>query len=331
MAKYKSQHYVPRGYLAAFTDPETPSGQDPYLWVYDRDREGPYKKSPKKVAAASYYYSFQDDQGEIHHGVEALLSQVESAGLPPLPRLAEGAAPSDLTDEDRSNASFFLAFMGHRTPGFRKHVERQTGDFAELVMRTVASDKEYFDQSFHEAMAKAGLNPDIDSEEVRKDFVEGAVKLTPDPIFSLRMMFELSEPVADSILGFEWRVLETADEPFITSDRPLVLVTTERLPPPFGWGVGWFSPWMEATFPLSPRATLLISQHRPEGRERVRNDRVREANARTAAHADEHVFSSQKIAVERLRPAQGAAWWTPLSNAEHPWVADGSPHGSNGG
>jgi hypothetical protein len=119
------------------------------------------------------------------------------------------------------------------------------------------------------------------------------------------------------IHGYRWRLLETPSDriKFITSDAPLTQVSTERLPPPFGWRAGWETPWMEATLPLTPRCYLLISLHHPAGREVLSEQGVREVNWRTAAHAGEKAFSSRKLvspARELDRPRDWN-WWHPVT------------------
>ena len=43
----ESQHYIPQFYLREFTDPETPNGYEPYVWVYEHESKRWKKKSPK--------------------------------------------------------------------------------------------------------------------------------------------------------------------------------------------------------------------------------------------------------------------------------------------
>lgn len=50
-------HYVPRFYLEEFTDPETPAGHEPYVWVRTPDQDWK-KRAPEHVAEESGYYSF---------------------------------------------------------------------------------------------------------------------------------------------------------------------------------------------------------------------------------------------------------------------------------
>ncbi len=119
------------------------------------------------------------------------------------------------------------------------------------------------------------------------------------------------------LYNFNWRVLDAPEEAaFVTSDNPLVKVSTERLRPPYNWRTGWETPWMEATSPVEPSTCLLISVHHPPGREAVASDVVREINVRTAKHSQNQVYSSKKILCqEELAPPSGWEWWSPVTEA----------------
>ena len=59
----ESQHYIPQFYLREFTDPETPNGYEPYVWVYEHESKRWKKKSPKNIASKLDFYSFIDVLG----------------------------------------------------------------------------------------------------------------------------------------------------------------------------------------------------------------------------------------------------------------------------
>lgn len=317
--EHKSQHYVPRAYLAGFVDPETPDHHTPYLWVYEADKDAPYRKAPKNVAEESFYYSFQDERGELQHDMEEGLSNIEGAGIEVLRALVDGRNPNDLTRQQRIDLAVFLGFMAGRVPARRDHIEAQVGEFADLVMRVAASRREYFHRTFREAMAERDREWTEEEVEAHRQRVLAGdtAEFQGTPATSLGMMIEMAPVEGQYVLEFPWRVLETPEgEAFLTSDNPLVKVSTERLPGFLGQATGWETPWMEATFPLGPSACLLISQHHPPGREVLSEDRVREVNYRTAAHAADEVYASGERPLEEVfSPPPGATWWRPVTDA----------------
>ena len=319
MAEYRSQHYVPRAYLAGFADEVALNGKG--VWVYERGGTGAYSSSPKKVAVSEYYYSFENEAGQKDHAIEKLLGKTEDRAIPLLRELAGGRDVSALSPEQREWVAVFLGYMSVRIPGFRKNVEASMAEVMTLVGKMAASQPKYFERTMREAARAAGKELTQDPEEVRQFVLRGEYEVTTNPAFSLAMMLEMGLKVAEYILNFEWRVLDTDGDLFITSDRPVVLVATEKAPFPFN-GAGWLTPNMEATFPLSPKACLLISLHHPAGRERIASAQVAEINLRTSAHADLAVFASRNFDVRNLAPPLGWTWWNPVTAAVRAdWLA----------
>lgn len=302
---------MPRAYLAGFADPKTPIGFEPYLFVYPRST-GPYAKAPKKIAVRNHYYSF-DVEGASDQGIEDALSKVESDAIPILRRLNEGTPPESLSDEQRGALSFLLAFMEVRVPRFRNMVETFTAEVMRDVGMLAASHPDYFKRTMIEASVAKGVDPPTNIEEIREWVLKGEYELTTDPIVSLRAFLEVAPPIAEMIFSFQWRVLRApVGSGFFTSDSPITRVSTMKQP---AWmGVGWLTPWMEATVPISPDNCLLISLHGHEGCETISSAQTREINWRTAAHALEEVYSSRILDLSELnRPSEHS--WQPASES----------------
>lgn len=314
----KNHHFVPRFYLKTFTDQSTPAGQEPYLWVYERGESDGYRSAPRNVAAKTHYYSYVSQSGEVDTAVEELLSVIEGAAAPVLRDLIAGRDPKDLSEQDRDAFAYFIGMMAVRVPRYRRSVEKSIADLMHKVGLVAAHHPAYFERTVREACAAKGVDPPDDIEALRQFVLGGQYTIEPDPLFSLQTMLDLAPLGADYAFNYQWRILTAPNgSSFITSDAPLVKVSTERLPPPWSWGTGWETPWMEATIPLSPRKCLLISLHHPSGIEDVTDTIVRDVNWRTAAYASEAVFSSGKITPESLNRDTDWTWWTPASNVVH--------------
>lgn len=311
----KHQHYVPRAYLAAFTDPETPAGQEPYIWVYERQEENPYARAPHKLAVRTHYYSFTGETGETDTAVEDFLSRIESQATPLLRRLANGGEPNDLDDEERGKLAYFIALLSVRIPGFRDAAEKFAADVMRKVSLLGAQHTEYFERTMRDAYAAKGKDPPKDIEAVRQFVLSGEYDVVTDRVFSLQILIQVAPRVAEYVYRYNWRLLRAASGRFVTSDRPVVLVSTTKLPPPYNWGTGWETPWMEAALPLSPETCLLISLHHPSGVEEVDDAIVREVNRRMAAYATEAVYSSSKIQPAELNRPKDWDWWQPVTDA----------------
>jgi hypothetical protein len=324
MAQYKTQHYVPKCYLERFCDPDTDKGKQPSLWVLQREGRL-FRRSPKKVAAKSYYYSYVDDKSTLHNEPEHYLSQIEGRADAVVEKLVQGSAPSDLLEDDRKHLALFIAFMGLRVPRFRTHWERQLGEVMKMTGQVAASDREYFEKTIRQMKDMGLTKPDLDVDKLRQFILSGEYDVTGSPGLSLRIMFDMASPIARYIYEYNWRLLRSApDSNFVTSDAPLTLVSTKKLPPPFGWSVGWESPWMEALLPLSPRVALLVSQHHPTGEEEVSSAKVLEANRRTEAHAGRELYCSKRIELSAISIPPEWDWWQPLSDVVLPYYMEES-------
>ena len=49
MSEPKRQHVIPRCYLKQFVDPKTPPGQEPYVWIFDRESKRGKKRAPQNI------------------------------------------------------------------------------------------------------------------------------------------------------------------------------------------------------------------------------------------------------------------------------------------
>ncbi len=308
------QHYITRAYLADFTDPETPAGQEPYIWVLERESKAAFRRAPHKVAVKTDYYTAKVE-GKPDNVIEDVLGHVESIAIPVTRALAAGKQPRALGEVERGSLAYYLGLLETRVPKYRGFVERLAADLMLKILRMSAERPEYFVQTVRQAYQQDGKRPPIDIESARKFVLSGEYDVVVDPLFSLQSMVAQAPRIAEYVDRFEWRVLDAPPgTAFITSDAPLVRVTTE--PQPAEWlGVGWLTPWMEATFPLSPKACLLVSQHRPAGREMISAETVAEVNRRTAAHATSELYSSRELVLEAVSFPSEASRWQPATDA----------------
>jgi hypothetical protein len=79
MAKQKRQHTIPRSYLASWTDPLTPKGEDPAIWRISRDRTKVFRRSPKKSFTSSDRYTLYLKDGTRDLRVEETLGHIENS------------------------------------------------------------------------------------------------------------------------------------------------------------------------------------------------------------------------------------------------------------
>src|SRR5258707_14478644 len=76
MSNAKNQHYVPQFYLKEFVDPNTPSGQEPYVWVFSKDGKTRQRRAHKNILWETDLYTC-DVEGAKHYELERTLSKIE--------------------------------------------------------------------------------------------------------------------------------------------------------------------------------------------------------------------------------------------------------------
>ena len=291
MAKHKRQHYIPSSYLEAWCDPDTPTGQTPYIWRFSKDGSQIIKKSPQKIFYETDMYTIYTEDGKRDLHLEYNLSRVEGefAKL----RNRKLRRKQVLTFQEHLVLCMFVAAMFARTKAYGKHQSSQWQKALDLAEK-VQSAFENASPEQRKQMAAALSSPYADKE--RSMSMEDVRELVEHPVQSLLSANVVQ--IAPLLQKKPFLVLETNDNAsFITSDNPCVWFDPAdyRNPRPFGAG-GLISPTLEITLPLSPTqilffgGKLLIS-----GAYMSINDinMVKNLNKRTRLFADEFFVSNR--------------------------------------
>lgn len=123
MAKAKAlQHYVPRSYLAAWCEPGSPAGTEPYVWIFDRDSRDGRRKSPKKLFAETDFYTVLREDGTRNLVLENGLADLESKFASSRRKIARH---EQLTETEYLQLLTFVASMLARTKSRRDHYRSQ--------------------------------------------------------------------------------------------------------------------------------------------------------------------------------------------------------------
>src|SRR5579863_4393420 len=78
MSEPKRQHIIPKCYLKQFVDPDTPTAQEPYVWIFDSGSKQGKKRAPKNVLTETDIYTFEGRDGTKNYSLEKSLAQIES-------------------------------------------------------------------------------------------------------------------------------------------------------------------------------------------------------------------------------------------------------------
>jgi Protein of unknown function (DUF4238) len=286
----RHQHYVPQFYLERF------AGQDGYLWVYERKLPS-RKARAQRVAHQRDYYSI-DAGGERNDEIDAYLQKTESAAAAILRALVDRQR---LTDAEWVELRKFVGLLFARVPTSRKHVDRVYGEAAMSRFLSKMEDDKGFAKLFEQT--KHRFAPDCrpaTAEELRK-MLKGGYHFEQDSQHhNLIAMVDVADSAIDPLSRLNWEVTLTDDEPFITSDNPVVTAT----PDGHGWARygDWFDkPGVKVLFPLSPSMCLVLAERASMDYLRVRGKHVRCINSAVMCLADRFMYANQSS--QRLQKA----------------------------
>lgn len=249
---HKKQHYIPKVYLAAWCDPDTPSQMQPYVWVFDRAGGLGKKRAPHKIFTETDFYTISRPDGSRDLKIEHALSKVERG----LKNLTTNfiARRRQLPSPQKTKLIEFIAAMHGRTPQTRDIQLRlwKSKLDAALLQKHKLRDSVVLQSSHKAAAAHYGASSQTSLDTLRKAIESPMQYLVPGA-------FNEALP---ALSRMTITVFFTDLPSFITSDCP----------------VTWFDPTVprakylthetslsddgiEVTMPLSPRHSIML--HNP--------------------------------------------------------------------
>src|ERR1039458_6607056 len=167
MSAPKAQHVIPRCYLKQFVDPHTPAGQEPYVWIFERNSKNSKKKAPKNILTETDVYTFKGKDGGKDYVLERTLAQIESDYASVYERSISSKIPLD--QREHTILCAFVAAILQRTMKQKQHIE----DFYERL-RTMVGDAE----TAHGIAPKLSLQLAQEKENVHKVMIIQSLPFT---------------------------------------------------------------------------------------------------------------------------------------------------------
>lgn len=247
------QHYVPQCYLREWVNPNTPSGQEPYVWIFNRGEKSGKKKAPSNIFTETDLYTLHHKSGKKNYAIEETLSNLEGKYATVFREKISKHLP--LTEEEHIYLCAFVAAMMQRTPRYRDNMNRFYDELA----------------SHAEAMEQAHGAPTTESTRIRAQ-KENNHKLTV-----MQLLPDITEMLLQMSVAF---LCTTGRSKFVTSDDPCSLFNPDLQWQRF-YGPGLEQQNVQLTLPLSPSIMLCLSWSPLRGHIRWSNSEVEEANRMT--------------------------------------------------
>ena len=150
-AEPRRHHYVPRCWLAGFTDT---GNQDGTLYVTDFKRRNQWGAVPGTAGLIRDFYRLEDERASDPVMAERALSHIEDAVAPILRGIDREMRPP--TVEEMEPLLYFMAIQWSRVPAFRPFV---LGVLDKLSYEQIARELES-PERWRRALEKAGMSPD---------------------------------------------------------------------------------------------------------------------------------------------------------------------------
>ncbi|MBN9986953.1 DUF4238 domain-containing protein [Rhizobium laguerreae] len=284
---HKSQHYVPKSYLSAWCDPNTPSGMQPYVWTVDPSGARGRKRAPQNLFTETDIYTIFMPDGSRDLRLELELSKLEK-GLKTLIRDFV-ARHRQMPHPQQSKLIAFIAAMHGRTLQARDIQRTLWQDTLNLDER---QEREFATSSAFEKERAAAVSGPPANSQVKLDNLQRAV--------ASPMQFLLPGAIADGLpmLRQMTMTIMCSDEPcFITSDSPVTWFDPTVARDKFLTHRSSLSdPGIEVAMPLSPRHTIMLHHPMTPFVKPVRYIKASTAtiaalNRRTAHYADKALVS----------------------------------------
>lgn len=286
----RRQHTVPRFFLERFATCND-SDKASKLNVYVRGETTCKQITVDNFCVRNHFYSFRDDSGNRDNSVEIGLSLTEGIAARIIAKLVE--LRQVLSESERHNLCFFIADMWMRTPAYRERAHALFKSMTNDFLHGLIADERRLGASIEEF--NADNDKSLTSQEIAEAIRLGDVKIEPSEAMLLTLTICRAERVAPLVDGMNWTILEAPQgSQFVCSDVPVVLFTP--VPVPKGEFVGWGTPGLEVTLPLSPQLCLFMSRRVGPQHTQVTAETADKISKRTVIAGHTFVFSKYQDA-----------------------------------
>lgn len=294
----KRCHWVPQGYLRAFSENSTNK-----IWRLGKDGGDPELKRIDKVAVKFHLYAPMGLDGRRDDALEKKFADLENFFGDPIWREMCEGYPDFSQKPLRKMLALLVATTWLRTPTQYeewKRIHNQTKDFfsglPELPEEVIVNDRE--------------VKVDTSSWPAYRDATDEDMKTAWNA-----WLGQASE-IAKLFLDMRWAMLVNESGGFVTSDNPVMVGDPTR---PFK---GLKDPEIIVTFPVSPKRTLVMDRRlsEPHGRYYAVSG-LASANTLVWRNAINYMFSPRhpdEVCAEMMADAEAQGFLSPAEFGEAP-------------
>lgn len=284
-------HYVPAFYLKKFADPNTPAGQEPYVWVAPKAGGDWQRRAPKNTGYKTDLYTVTMKGGVKSDVLETAFSAIESR-MATIYRDKLDRLELPTADEERAFMAEFIALFVVRSPFMRASLTRTAEQMGEMHRHIMAAHPESFKDDMNRLAADNGeAASKLTTEDIVRALRGETVKWSVNPELITEISLSQVDYITKIIYRMNWRLLVAPfGEHFVTADSPAYWQDLTPRPWFYG-GHGLAMTNVEVVLPLSSKVCFLGRWGRSTGVMPVKAAHVRELVNRTIQWSIQEVFS----------------------------------------
>ncbi|BBL76068.1 DUF4238 domain-containing protein [Methylomagnum ishizawai] len=284
----RRHHYLPQGYLAAFTS----SGlKEDKFFVLDVNSGQAFQTSPLNVASRRDFNRVEID-GHPPDVLENALAPFEGEAVDAIRGVIENQRfPNDV---DWNLILNLLGLIAVRNPKFRGSFNRSREQMLRRMAEILVSDKKIWDRHLEKARDAGENMPDgVSFEDARQFVEEGKYDFEFLPEGNLRVEFKTFDQLLPLLGQRTWSILVAPPEgpEFICSDHPVSLAWKGNRSGPIGFGLRE----TEVFFPLGRHVGFYgVFENPLKPTVICKPGNIATMNRRIAWNAERHVYSAQE-------------------------------------
>lgn len=291
-SKPKKHHYLSKMYLEYFC-------QNGSFWVFDRIKNEYRKQTPLRTTVIKGFYSIEEDSGNKNINVENFLSEIEGFTKPILEKINN---LEEISFDEKSLLSLFIAIQKFRVPYFKKVVNEFNEKMTKTILKDLYSSEEVVKNLLKKQEERTGKTIKISAKKLI-DFVQSdRYCIETHRNESIFMMLTLCEKFSNFFRQMDWIFLISPDDSsFLTSDNPFIFISSPLENNLISRENKYFIPGARKLIPMSNSICLLMLDKGTNIKyKQIHRNSVQKINLIITENCDRFVICRDKKLLEYL-------------------------------
>lgn len=285
----KDHHFVPQLHLNYFVGSQPPG----HIWTYSKISLKSFSSTPRETGFTKYFYGIRQEDGKIDNSIEDNFSEIEGKASPIYQKLVN--EDINLSKEEKSQFSIFLALMKFRSPAARRIYAEGFSQFLQINAYARTIHKDGFEAYIKSHEVDTGkILTESEKNEIKDslgDMSQFAISIPQEQTLAT---LNSVNPLAEILYQMEWSIGHLNNGYFVTTDNPLIHdVDRNTIHPVYG-GFSFANKTCQVIFPLSHKKILFLSWKKIQPIFDVSKSFAMEINKALISHSETFTYSHIK-------------------------------------